>query len=43
MLMPKSGFFNKPQMESCLLGVQDLELSRTSIVRGDRHRYAGNW
>jgi hypothetical protein len=35
--------FNKPHMESCLLGVHDLELSWTSIVRGDRHRYSGNW
>jgi hypothetical protein len=36
-------FNNKPHMESCLLGVHDLELSWTSIVRGDRHRYFGNW
>jgi hypothetical protein len=35
--------FNKPHMESCLLGVHDLELSWTSTVRGDRHRYPGNW
>jgi hypothetical protein len=38
LLMP-----NKPYMESCLLGVHDLELSWTSTVRGDRHRYFGNW
>jgi hypothetical protein len=30
-------FFHKSQMSSCLLGVHDLELSRTSIVRGDRN------
>jgi hypothetical protein len=36
-------FFNTPHMESCLLGVHDLELSWTSIVRGDRHRYSGTW
>ena len=30
-------FFHKPQMESCLFGVHDLELSRTSIVRSDHH------
>ena len=30
-------FFYKPQMESRLLGVHDLELSRTSIVRGACH------
>ena len=30
-------FIHKPHMESCFLGVHDLELSRTSVVRGDRH------
>ena len=35
--------FNKPHMESCLLGVHDFELSWTNIVRGDRHIYSGNW
>ena len=35
--------FHKPRMESCLLGVHDLELSWTSIVRGDRLGCSGNW
>jgi hypothetical protein len=34
--------FIKPYVETCLLGGPDLELSWTSIVKGDRHRYAGN-
>jgi len=29
-------FFNKPHVESCLLGLHDLELSRRNTVRGDR-------
>ena len=35
--------FNKPHVGSCLLGVHDLELSWTRIVRGDRNRYSGTW
>ena len=34
---------HKPHMESYLLGVHDLELSWTRIVRGDRLGYSGNW
>jgi hypothetical protein len=35
--------FNNPHMEWCLLGVHDLELSWTRIVRRDCLRYSGNW
>ena len=35
--------FNKPHIESCLLGVDDLELSWMRIVRSDRLGYFGNW